>query len=378
MAGTVLHPTATISQEIIEQLRQRAFETEALKSLPKETLELIYDQRWFQVLIPKNCGGLEYTLPQAVRLFEALTYADANVGWCVNLGAGANMFSGYLDEKVSKEIFTHPETCCAGSGAVSGRATKVKGGYRLTGRWKYASGANHATHFTANALLLDESGMLLMEDGQPMFRSMILPQKDIINHRNWEAMGLKATSSNDFEAKNIFVKEAHVFDLKRPSAFADGPLYHFPFVQLAEVNMTCMITGIALHFMEAYEALAQTKKPLHSNKQLSDNSAAQEIFDKASIPFLEARLTMYTLLDEVWQYYAQHTTPPDDLTTRFRKAVYAAGKASRQLIYELYPLCGLNIVSMQSPLNKVWRDAAVAGQHYLLSPLHEYESGPRG
>jgi len=370
----MLHPTEILSPEIIETLRGRTFETEELKSLPRETLELIYKQRWFQVLVPKNCGGLEYTLPQVVRLFEALTYADANVGWCINLGAGANMFAGYLNGKVSREIFNHPETCCAGSGAVSGRATKVAGGYRLSGRWKYASGANHATHFTANALLLDESGMLLMEDGQPMFRSMILPKKNITNHKNWDAIGLKATSSNDFTADNVFVKDEYVFDLKRPSAFADGPLYRFPFVHLAEVNMTCMITGIALHFLESYEALAKNKKPLHSNVQLSENDGAKLILQKTADGFLQARAGMYDLLDRTWAYYEKNEVPADTLITDFRKAIYAAAKASRQLIYDLFPLCGLNIVSFQSEMNKIWRDAAVAGQHYLLSPLHEYEA----
>jgi alkylation response protein AidB-like acyl-CoA dehydrogenase len=280
------------------------------------------------------------------------------------------MFAGYLNEKVAKEIFIHPETCCAGSGAVSGRATRVKGGYKLSGRWKYASGANHATHFTVNALLLDESGSLQMEDGQPMFRSMIIPEKEIINHRNWEAIGLRATSSNDFEAKEIFVKDACVFDLKKPSPFAGGALYRFPFGHLAEVNMTCMITGVALHFMESYEALSKTKKPLHSKVPLGEHEIASAIFENTTEHFLSARKLMYELLDKAWGYYADNETPDNDLILRFREAVSEAAKASRQLIYELYPLFGLNIVSVDSETNKIWRDAAVIGQHYLLSPLY--------
>ncbi|KAA5536755.1 hypothetical protein F0919_03540 [Taibaiella lutea] len=367
----MLHPTEIISGQIIDSLRQRAFETEELRSLPKETLDLIYKERWFQVLVPKKSGGLEYTLSQAVQLFEALAYADANVGWCVNLGAGANMFSGYLNEVVSKNIFDHRKTCCAGSGAVRGRAIKTTGGYKLTGRWKYASGANHATHFTANALLLDESGAVLVEEGQPMFRSFIVPKANATNHKNWKAIGLKATSSNDFEINDVFVNDEFVFDLKKPSAFADGTVYHFPFLYLAEINMTSMITGLAMHFMESYEALAKAKKPLHGTVYLSEDDVAQTIFQKASSNFLEARLKMYNLLDSVWDYYERKETPPEDLILDFRKSVNSAAKLSRQLIYELYPLCGLNIVSEQNEMNKIWRDAAVVSQHYLLSPMCE-------
>ncbi len=76
----MLHPKEIISPQVIEELRSKALEIEALKSLPIETLEIIYRERWFQALVPAVCGGLEYTLPQAVALFEALAYADANEG----------------------------------------------------------------------------------------------------------------------------------------------------------------------------------------------------------------------------------------------------------------------------------------------------------
>lgn len=367
----MLHPKDVLHEQIIETLRESAFETEQLRKMPQKTMELIYNERWFQVLVPKLSGGLEYTLPQAVRLFEALAYADANVGWCVNLGAGANMFSGYLNETVSREIFDNPETCCAGSGAISGKAIKVDGGYQLTGRWKYASGADHATHFTANALLSDESGNQLLENDQPMFRSFIIPAANIINHKNWDAIGLKATSSNDFEADNVFVRDEYLFDLKNPSGFANGTVYQFPFTLLAEINMTCMITGIALHFMESYNELAKTKKPLHSNVSLAENSKAQAINNNISADFLYARISMYDRLDKIWNCYEQQQVPSESMIFDFRKSVNKAGKLSRQLIYELYPLCGLNIVSINNEMNKIWRDAAVAGQHYLLSPLYE-------
>lgn len=364
------HPKEILSEQIIESLRRKALETEYLKSLPPETLSIIYEERWFLVLVPKTSGGLEYSLPQAVALFEALAYADANVGWCVNLGAGANMFAGYLTQEVSEAIFNNVKTCCAGSGAISGKAKKVAGGYELTGRWKYASGANHATHFTANAYLLDEQGNQIMEEGQLKFSSFIIPADKILNHKNWNAIGLKATSSNDFEASNVFVPQLNTFSLLKPSSFATGTVYQFPFSLLAEIDMVCMITGIALHFEEAYQALAATKKPLYATTILAEDNKAQSIFNNASGRFHKARNEMYELLDAVWAFYEKGETADNGMVEMFKQANREATAASRQLIADLFPLCGLNIVSPESEMNKIWRDAAVAGQHYLLSPLY--------
>jgi alkylation response protein AidB-like acyl-CoA dehydrogenase len=366
------HPKEILPESLVKEIRNYTFETEAARSLPQTVLDIAYGQQWFQLLVPKAFGGKELALPETVRLFEAITWADANVGWCINLGAGANMFSGYLEEGVANSIFNSAKTCCAGSGAISGKATKTQGGYMLTGRWKYASGANHATHFTANAYLLDENGNNIIEDGTPVFRSFIIPADKIINHKNWNAVGLCATSSNDFETIDVFVPFEHTFTLLKPSAFAQGPVYRFPFNMMAVVNMTCMITGIALHFLDLYEELAATKKPLHSDLLLKDNPVAISIHEQAANNFHTARNLMYKELESVWQYYEQGKIEADEKSLdRLRKVTNQAAKKSRELIDALFPLCGMNIVSPQSELNKVWRDAAVASQHYLLSPLQQ-------
>jgi alkylation response protein AidB-like acyl-CoA dehydrogenase len=365
-----MHYTQEIlSAQQIADIRKYTFETENTKSISPETLSLIYDQQWFQALVPKAFGGLELPLPEAVRLFEALAKADANIGWCVNLGAGANMFSGYLEEETARSIFNSSKTCCAGSGAVSGKAKKTTDGYILTGRWKYASGANHATHFTANAWLLDESGNAIVENGEPVFRSFIIPADQIINHKNWEAVGLCATSSNDFEAQSVFVPFNHTFTLLKPSSFAQGAVYKFPFSTMAVVNMTCMMTGIALHFLDEYEQLAAKKKPLHSAVLLKDNPVAKAIVRKISGEFMMARNLMYLQLHEVWKQYEDGSEADQDALDNLKRVANQAARLSRKLINDLFPLCGMNAVSPQSELNKIWRDAAVAGQHYLMSPL---------
>lgn len=367
------HPKEILPEGLVNEIRNYTFEADATGSLPQAILDIIYDQQWFQLLVPKNFGGKELALPDTVRLFEAITWADANVGWCVNLGAGANMFSGYLEEALAHSIFNSAKTCCAGSGAISGKAIKTQNGYLLTGRWKYASGANHATHFTANAYLLDENGNNIMEGESPVFLSFIIPADKIINHKNWNAVGLCATSSNDFEAINVSVPFENTFTLLKPSAFAHGPVYRFPFSMMAVVNMTCMITGIALHFLDLYEELATTKKPLYSDLLLKDNPVAVSIYKQAANNFHQARNSMYEQLESVWQYYEQGLEADEESLNRLRKTNNHAAKVSRELIDALFPLCGMNIISPQSELNKVWRDAAVASQHYLLSPLQQID-----
>lgn len=364
-----LHPREIIDPGAVDIIRENTFRSENSGQLNEETLQLIYKNNWLQPLMPRSCGGLEWDLPKVVTLFEALAWADGNVGWCVNLGAGANMFAGYFDENTAKTIFHSREIWCAGSGAPSGTAKKTAGGYIVSGYWKYASGSAHATHFTANAVLLNEKDQPVEEDGKQVFRSFIFPKEKVRILDTWHVTGLKATSSNDFEVKDIFVPEDHVFSLIKPSAFVDGPLYHFPFDALAVINMACMPTGMALHFIDLFHELIKTKKPLYSDTTLDKNEVVMTLFRETTNAFNHARQKMYEALTAAWKPYekgkASSQQALDELIVCSKEAVQKA----RKMIFDLYQLCGMNIVFSGSELNKVWCDLAVASQHYLLSPL---------
>lgn len=360
-------PSTIIDSGLVAKIREKSMACEAAGHLLPEIMELVYAHDWLRTLMPEACGGKEMALTDTVRLFEALAWADANVGWAVNLGAGANMFAGYFDHDAVQGIFADKKVCCAGSGAVSGTAIKVPGGYRLSGKWKYASGAAHATHFTANAHLLDAPGMDVEENN---FRSFIVPAQQVKVMPTWDAIGLRATSSHDFEIDSVFVPQNHSFSLLSPSEWSVSPLYRFPFALMAVINMTSMISGIALHFIDLFLALSETKKPLHGKVVLKDEPIVRQVTDHVLPRFYAARSLMYETLEKAWAQCCETGRVEAGLATDLSKAAMEVSKTARSSINELYPLFGLSIVQPSTAANKVWRDAATAGQHYLVSPLY--------
>ncbi len=370
MNSAVLHPKELIENNAVEKLRKETFAIEQLGKLNDVCLEFIFQQDALRIMVPKSCGGTEWPLPRIVSYFEALAWVDGNLGWLVNLGAGANMFAGYLEETVSQDMFKRPETWCAGSGASGGMAKRTGKGYCLSGHWKYASGSAHATYFTANALLFDEKEQpVLQENGEQAFRSFIFPTRDVAVQDTWKTTGLRATNSNEFSVENLFVPDSHVFSLVKPSAFASGPLYRFPFETLAVVNMACMSTGMAFHFIDLFNELIEKKKPLYSSHKLSEDFRIRQFSEKVIRRFLHARDKMYETLKKTWNFYENGETAEEhylaELIGNSKKAVEEA----RKMIFELYPLCGMNMVFYGSELNKVWRDMSAASQHYLLRLL---------
>lgn len=362
-----------LSPSHISLLRRNSAAIEQAGQLTDEVLALIERQRWFELLTPRACGGLERPLPEVVRIFEEAAFAEGNAGWCINLGAGANMFAGYFEPAVAKALFGNARTCIAGSGATTGTALAVDGGYRINGRWKYASGASHATHFTFNALLHEaDTTPIRHADGSAAFRAFIVPAEKVHVRPTWQAMGLKGTASHDFEVNDVFVPTAHSFSLLRPSEFAKGPLYRFPFEAMAVTNMAAMLTGMALHYLQAFAELAQSKTPQGTASTLQHHPVAQQIMQTRQHALGQARAAMLKVLDDCWQRLTltADATLPQQQSLALQHAARHAAQQALALVDALHPLCGMSAVAPAQPLNKIWRDVHTASQHYLLSPLH--------
>lgn len=360
-----------LQKEHLQRIREKAGFGDKHGYLAPEMVDLIVQQDWLRLLVPKIMGGCELPLPEVVAWFEALAWADGNLGWCVNLGSGANMFAGYLDQDTAAEIFNSPRTWCAGSGAISGQAVEVAGGYRLAGRWRYASGAAHATHFTANAYLYQPDGAPVSKAGQPVFRSFILPAADVHVLDTWKVTGLRASSSCDFEIRDVFVPQRRTFSLLQPSPFAKGPVYQFPFALLAVVNMSSMQLGMALHFIDEFLHLAEEKKPLYGGGLLKDYPEVRALLDNDLPAFYETRGDFYHTLRETWAYYEQGGAAPAALQETLRTKSLLVADAALELVAAIYPFCGMSVVYEENALNKIWRDISTGRQHFIFSPLNK-------
>ncbi|MEJ7678724.1 MAG: hypothetical protein WKG06_12875 [Segetibacter sp.] len=173
------HPSQLLSKDDIHLIRSYSLIAEGQGALTPAQLQLIYDRRWFKVMVPAYAGGLELSLPETMHLLEAAAWADGSFGWVLNLGAGANMFAAFLPAEIGKKLFIHPEICLAGSGALSGKAEKIDGGYIVNGTWKYASGASHSSFFSVSCILTQNGEPTKDKKGGFKTRSFIIPRHQV-------------------------------------------------------------------------------------------------------------------------------------------------------------------------------------------------------
>ncbi|MBS1606414.1 MAG: acyl-CoA dehydrogenase [Bacteroidetes bacterium] len=331
------HPSAFLPAGVADVLRAGSAVAEAARDLHPDQLRLIYEHQWWRMLAP----GKPLTLPELVRLEEGIAWADGSVGWTVTLCSGAGWFAGFFPAGAYSGIFSDWRMCIAGSGAPSGEAFPAPGGYRISGKWDYASGAMHATAFTANCVIV--SG-----DGQRQVRPFLFFPEEVVVHKTWNTIGLVATGSHSFEVGDRLVPADRCFAIEPAKAEDGDAVYQYPFLQLAEVTLAANLAGMAVHFLDCCEELFRKRERITATVQLEEGWSLLG----------ELRWEFYRAVDDSWAGRTGF-----DAVSRTSRALVAG---VRKVVDGLYPYGGLGAARPDAEINRVWRDLHTASQHSLL------------
>jgi alkylation response protein AidB-like acyl-CoA dehydrogenase len=350
------------------RMRAAAAAADSARWLLPAQQALIHRRGWLRMLAPQSAGGAELALPEVVRLEERIAALDASMGWIVTLCAGAGWFAGFLPPPLAREIIATKRVCVAGSGAPTGYADVDGDGFRLDGRWDYASGAPMATHFTLNAILRENGQPLLDAAGAPRIRAFIVPARDVQIVPSWRSIGLRATASHSYRISDKWIAARHGFRIDAAHATAAGPLYRFPFMSLAFVTLSANLAGIASHFLQlATPSISRRRHPLLAMQLIDVPGVAQRVKGAAD-GLAAARTLFYQLLDRAWEQVVAGAALSAGETAALQSASLALVGAARLAVDELYPFCGLYAASEDSEMNRIWRDFHTATQHTLLLP----------
>lgn len=348
----------------IGDIRKLCKEAEKKGALTPALLKKVYQEKWFKLFLPKTYGGLELSLPEALRYEEQLAYIDGSLGWTVTLCAGANLFAGYIHSKKASAIFSSEKVCFGGSGAVGGVAVKTKGGYIVNGFWRYATGTPHLTHFTANCTIEENGQPVLNKDNSPVIRSFFFKRKDVIIQEDWDTMGLIATAGHSFRVENLKVPLDQSFIIDAHHASLNDVIYQYPFMPLAESTIAVNTLGMTRHFMELAQNIVEQRQ-----SKIGDAAQMEAIVQinttQQKIKSLGEALYQWVHLS--WDELINKGKLSKKSTAKIAGISRQLVNACRSAVTNIYPYCGLAATGTASEINQVFRDLFTASQHGLLA-----------
>lgn len=338
---------------------------EKFGSLLQEWLDEIYLKKWFKIFVPKDLGGLGCSLIEALRIEEKLAKLDGSLGWTVTLCAGAGWFVGFMDDSLRKEVFNRKDLCLAGSGFVGGKANLINGEYDITGSWNYASGAIHATHFTANCEILEDGEPLFDTEGKPVIKAFVLERSEVEILDGWNYMGMIATGSHAFQTEKLKVPISRSFEIDPRMTQLNDPIYKFPFLQFAEITLTVNILGISQHMIDLIE-VAFWKRHEYRKYDKKHVKYFEELLDKKKRKLQRLKKEFYQQVENAWKELKIKGEVSEKNLKKVSKISRKLTQKCREINGAVYPFSGLEAAKTHTELNRVWRDFNTVSQHSLL------------
>ncbi len=366
------------AKEVAPIIEAAATQTEADRKVTPEAMKAMHEAGLFRLSVPKAAGGFEAPVEQIIQAVEIVAGADASAGWCMGQGLGCARSSAFLDPEIAREIWDTPDGVLAwGPPAGPMRAVAVEGGYRVTGKWQFASGIMNATWVGPNLPVFDEDGeRRLDEDGKPESRNMLIRKKDVQINDVWQVIGLRGTGSNGFEVEDFFVPEEFTFIRdSRHYRRCDAPLYRIPLTTYYGMAFGSVALGVARPVLDSFIDMAETKKASHTAMVLRENPAVQREFATAEAGWGSARAYLHERVNALFGRGIPFEEWSLSDRARLRIASTNAMHQSRNAVNWAYQAAGSGAIFQNNPFEKRLRDINAVCQQAQAQPVNYEHAG---
>lgn len=341
-------------------IRASAGQIEGERRLPAPVVDALVRAGLLRMAVPRAYGGIEAEPIAVARVVGELAAIDGSVAWCVMLAAQVGSGAGFLAAEGAREVFGDPGAIPAAVLRPVGRAERVEGGYRATGRWPFASGSTHATWFGGECLITERGEPVRDEQGRELVRLLFFPRADFTVHDTWQTIGLRGTGSNDVSVEDAFVPERRSYRIHVDPPRHPWPLYRT--LPLAYIGHGSHALGLGRAALEAVRELAAARPALAEQARMQAQIATAQALIESAHTYL------YGAAEDLWRAAVAGGAGSAEQRARVRLATAHALQSSLQAVEVLYRAAGTAAIATTGSFDRPFRDMQTAAAHVMVSP----------
>lgn len=382
-AASPSQPAPTTIAEVVERikalqplLREHAAEGEAQRRVPDVVVDALRDAGAFRVSIPKRFGGFEGSMQDMLDVSSAAAYGDGGAAWYVALGNVCAWAASLGTRQLQDDIWgENPDAFVTGVLTPSSTATRVEGGYRVTGSWGYNSGSPLSDWALLGFPIPDEAGEIVSQG------LAYIPRSDYEVQDTWFVAGMKASASNTIVATDVFVPDHRVFDV--PPAIlgqyanenaANEPAHRAALVPVLALVLIGPQLGLGRAAFDYVLERAGRKPVMYSSyERQADSVAVQMQLARAAQALDTAELHARRAASDIDTAALEGTYPDEVVRARVRADTALIAETITRTIDSLISIHGAASFADVSPLQRMWRDSNVAARHAVVSANVPFE-----
>lgn len=347
---------------IIEAHRDEA---ETLRRLPDPVAAAFLDLDVYRVMLPEDMGGAGLSPVEHFDLIVEVARSDASAAWLYWLAGGALLMAGRAPAEFTATVFASADCGQAAALAPTGRAVAENGGYRVSGRWAWASGIHNCPYVGAHCLVFDGDSPRLAPHGGPVMLMVVVLKKDVRVLDTWHTGGMRGTGSTEFELDDHFVPASWVFSLIDGEPTQPHPIFTLPATFFA-FGIGAVAAGIAHSTVAALKTVALTKRLPPPKGLLAEQAALQYAVAKteAMVEAVEASLRGTVL--RAWDDVCTLGELTKENRVRFRRALAHTVDTCIEVVGMCYREAGGSAVHKSLPFERALRDIHAVGAHMAV------------
>jgi len=359
------------ARELGAEIEAAADEIERTRRIPGALLERLHDSRLFRMLLPRSADGDETEPAVYVAAVEELARHDASIAWIVFVSNSSALIAAFLEPAANRAVFADPRSLISWGPPNASRAQAVDGGYRLTGRWDFASGCRQARWMGAHCHVLEADGSLrLNRFGRPTVRTLLFPAGQATLLDTWQTIGLRGTASDSYGVDDLFVSEAFSSTREDPTLRRErGPLYAFTMPGLYACGVAAVAFGIARAMLSEFISLATRKAPRNLTR-LADNAVVQAEVARAEARLGSARAYLIETLTTIYADAGEVAPIEVADRARVRLACTNAIQSAAEVADFAYKAAGVDAIFPGSPFERRFRDMHTLSQQIQARGAH--------
>ena len=245
----------------------------------------------------------------------------------------------------------------------------MDGGYRITGKWGWASGCLHAQWGQLGIHLVDEAG------NPTDIGFATIPMTELSVEDTWYVAGMRGTGSNTLVAEDVFVPDHRVISLTRAlggqygTEHTDEALYRSAFVPTASLSLVGPQLGLAQAALELVLEKAPKRAVTYTfYASQTEAPSVQFAVAKAGMLIDSAHLHAYRAASDIDAAAAAGEHPDLAARARIRGDIGWAIQQARKAVRELVSAHGSSAFAEVNPLQRIMRDIETASRHAAVAP----------
>jgi len=355
------------AEDIRPLLETNAEQTDSLRRLPDANVQALKDTGLSRLMVPKRFGGHQTSVRTYIEAMAEVGRGCGSTAWVASLINVCAWLAALFPERAQQDVWgLDRDAWIAGSLAPNGDAVPVDGGWRVTGRWPWASGCLHAQWAACGIHMTGADG------AWANFGLSLLPIDQVTIEDTWFMVGMKGTGSNTIVAKDVFVPE-HRF-LPYPQAFGgqyrtehqDETVYRVALVPVTILILAGSQLGVARAALDYVLSKAGTRGITHTTfPKQADSSGFQMLVAEAALRIDTACLHALRAADDLDRAAAEGRHPDLEARARVRIDTALTAKYCREAVELLVQAHGTSSLADANRLQRLWRDVHVASHHAI-------------